>query len=76
MNSFSVTSLKSCWGWSSSRLAGVVGKVKMVLTLDTSAWFPLPPSTQGDAVLADLCWCIKIGLTSLAQISHRGISVT
>ena len=50
----SVASLKSCWAWSSSRLAGVVGKVKMLLTLETSVWFPLPSATQGEVVLANL----------------------
>ena len=54
MNLFSVTSLKSRWSCTYSGLAGVVGKVKMLLTLDTSMWFSLYLTTEGDAVLGNL----------------------
>ena len=54
MNLFSVTSLKSCWACTYSGLAGVVGKVKMLWTLDPSVWFSLYLTTEGDAVLGNL----------------------
>ena len=54
MNLFSETSLKSCWACTYSGLAGVVGKVKMLWTLDTSVWFSLYLTTEGDAVLGNL----------------------
>ena len=54
MNLFSVTSLKSCWACTYSGLAGVVGKVKMLWALDTSVWFSLYLTTEGDAVLGNL----------------------
>ena len=54
INLFSTALLKSCSGWSSSRLTGLEGGLKMLWVFDTSAWFTLPPRIQGEAVLLNL----------------------